>query len=215
MPRNEQQDWVKEHFGSQYRLADELGWQRSKVSKLLTGKQEWTEDDILAVAALTASSPVTLSRLFRGREMLDNEYSYSYIRSWGPEVGNRNPDPKTWVDKAEWRFPAFFMESMGMIEDISDEAYKIWWVRGHSNAPRYCEGDFLIVNTGLKSLQGTGDYLIDMGGHADSRGIESYMDEEGIWRWCLTCYNPDYPDRVVKPESFEILGGIVGQIRPV
>lgn len=211
----EAKKWIKDKFQNQYELADKLGWQRSKVSKLLTGRQEWTEDDILQVAELTKSSPVTLSRILRGKDIIGDSTPYSYIRSWGPAVGARSPDPDTWVEKAEWRVPTFFLKQLGFIEDMHESQYKVWWVRGHANAPRYCETDFLIVNTALTSLMGAGDYLIDMGGYADSRGIESYIDEDDIPRWHLTSYNPDYPNRIVKPHTYRILGGIVGQMRSV
>ena len=212
---SEAKKWIKEKFTNQYALADKLGWQRSKVSKLLTGRQEWSEDDVLEVAKLTGSSPVTLSRILRGKDIIGDPYQYNYVRSWGPDTNNRSPDPDTWVEKAEWRFPRFFMKALGFIEDMDESNYKVWWVRGHANSPRYCEGDFLIINTALDTLQGSGDYLVDMGGYADSRGIEQYRDEDDIERWHLTSYNPDYPNRIVKPRSYRILGGIVGQMRSV
>ena len=216
MNGHEARNWIKEQFGTQSNLAKKAGWQHTKVSKLLGGKQPWTEEDIETVSKLTGASAVTLGRLLRGKGVYTSDgYQYDSIRSWGPEPGNRSTDPETWIDKAVWQLPSYVLYGMGKIEDMSEDSYKVVWVRGHSNAPRINEGDFLIVNTAIKEVSGAGNYLVNMGKYADCRGIEDYKDQDGERRWFLTTHNPDYPDRIVPPESYEILGGVVGHIRPI
>ena len=212
---SEAKKWIKDTFASQYALADKLGWQRSKVSKLLTGRQKWSEDDIFQVAELTGISPVAISRILRGKEMAADVYNYNSIQSWGPNPNDRSPDPNTWIAKEVWRVPRIFMEKMGFTEEFNENDYKIWSVIGRANSPRYNEHDFLVVNTAIKSITGTSDYLVDMGGYADSRSIEPFTDNDGMASWNLSSYNPDFADRTVRRNAYKILGAIVGQIKPV
>ena len=208
--------WIREKFGTQSNLATKAGWPHTKVSKLLSGKQSWTEDDIERVSDLTGDSPVKLGKLLRGRPVntLDT-YGYHAIRSWGPEPGYRYTDPTKWADKSIWTLPTYVLHSMGKIEEINEDAYKVVWVQGRANAPRMNEGDFLIINTAVKDVSVVGDYLINMGEYADCRGIEDHLDKYGARQWLLTTHNPEYPDRIVPFNSYEILGRVVGHIRPI
>ena len=194
-------------FTNQYALADQLGWQRSKVST--TGRQNWSEDDKQA-AKLTCTSSYTKSHFARQghyRRSVPVQLCAvlgSDTTIVAPTCGSKSRVALPLLHGRPWVHRGYERKRLQGL-----------CVRGKANSPRYCEGDFLIVNTALDSLQGSGDYLVDMGGFADSRGIEQYRDEDDIERWHLTCHNPEYSDRIVKPRSYRILGGIVGQMRSV
>lgn len=191
---------IKERYGTQVQLAAHLGWQCSKVSKLLSGKQSWTDDDINKVAESFNEKPSYIGSIVREKATADGT-GYSRLGSW---------DPK---EEAVWRFPKHVINSLSQHDGTPDNAYKLYRVQGQANAPRFKKGWFLIIDTSIKSYVGARDYLINMGGYTDTRYIEYYVNEDGRPLWSLASHAPDRPVRAVNANVYTILGAVVGQLQ--
>ena len=193
---------IKERYGTQERLAAYLGWHHTKVSKLLYGKQSWTDDDIIKVAKSLNEKPSYIGSIVREQAIVDGTI-YSHLGSWDLD------------EEAVWRFPRNVVNNFSPKDGTSDDAYKIYRVNGQANAPRFKEGWFLIVDTSIKSYVGERDYLLDMGEYNDTRYIESYVGEDGRPLWSLASHAPDRPVRAVNANVYTILGAVVGQIQSI
>ena len=78
-------DLIRKRFDTQGQFCAAAGWPTSKLSKLLSEKQSWKDDDLLTASRLLGCSMPTLFRLIHGTEVAGTQDEDSYtVRSFGP-----------------------------------------------------------------------------------------------------------------------------------
>lgn len=180
-------------------LANRAGLHANTVGRIERGQSEASTEQLLRIAHVMNVAPVTIS-LFGGQptvssddedfvliEMLDGQVSAGH----GANNGAGEP-------LGRFAFRRSWLERRG----LNSQNTRLMTARGKSMADKINDGDILLVDLRVTTMQEDGIYVIEREGLDYVKLLQRDFQNGGVR---IISYNPDYPPQFVNKEQEESL----------
>lgn len=199
-------DMIRRRFATKKAFAIAVGWEPSKVTKVVNGLQPWSDADIADTAKALNVSIFTVARMVKRAPYVvaedDNAVAITCLAA----------DNQLRGEHAEnvWKIPNSVYRTF---TDAPADQVAIMKVVGDAMAPVYSNGDHVLIDRSFRKPTAVADYVISTGVSLELKTIQILLGQsEPIVE--LRCYNPDYTPIQMALASVRIVGRIVGHLRP-
>ena len=199
---------VRREYGSQARFASAVGWSHSKANKALNGVQPWSDDDVRAAAKALGVSVFTMARLVRRDQMvIPRDDDVAIVGLSLPGIRGQVADDDDTVTSI-WRVPK---NALADYTSTSAEKMTMFRITGNAMAPKYKDGEYVLVDMSVTEPGKPGEYLIDFGYGLEIKITQIVLgaDKPTVE---LKSHNPDYAPQTVPAASIVVRGLIVGHL---
>lgn len=205
-------DAVRRKFTYHGQFAKAAGWHHTKVSRMLNGQQRtWSQDDVQTFAKLVDMSVYTVAKLTKANILLETDDATATIEPLSCDgagyVGAKHEVPD--VLKNPWRIP---VEAFHHFTRAHASECALIRVEGHTTAPIYNHGDFLVIDRSITQPAQRADYLIQQPGFLELKTLELLPGQEKVQMHSIG--EGTVNAHKIKASNLVILGRVVAHFRP-
>ena len=205
-------DAVRAKFQYRIEFAKAAGWHHTKVSRMLNGQQRtWSQDDVETFAKLVGMSVYTVAKLTKADVVLQADDETAAIEPLTVDgagyVGSRHEVPDALENP--WRIP---IDDFQHFSRAHASECALIRVEGHTSAPIYNHGDFLVVDRSITQPAQCADYLIQQPGFLEMKTLELLPGQDKVKMYSIG--EGAVNAHKIKVSDLVILGRVIAHFRP-
>lgn len=174
-------------------VASRTGLHANTVGRIERGQAEASVEQLLRISHVLGCAPVTIS-LFGGRPTADDEDFELISMVDGHVSAGHGADNGHGEPLVRFAFRRSWLAQRG----LNSQNAVLMMARGKSMADKINDGDILLVDRRVKTMQEDGVYVIERDGLDYVKLLQRDFQSGGVR---IISYNPDYPPQFIGPEQ--------------